>query len=201
MRVRTISPSPGCCCSACWTWLTVGCWVLAIDGARASTDIVVSRSRGHGAVRSGAFFCSVLPAPCSVMREPNMSPNSRRVKPLNTGLFVIASLLSLGMTTPATLLRQARARAGLSQRALARRAGTAQSVIARIESGQTSPTWETLERLLEAAGVQMRAQIESQVVVGSHMLEDVPRILAMTPEQRLEEVKNLSEFLHHVRRV
>ena len=105
------------------------------------------------------------------------------------------------MTTPASLLRQARTRAGLSQRGLARRAGTAQSVVARIESGQTSPTWETLERLLEAAGVQMRAQIESQVVVGSHMLEDVPRILAMTPEQRLEEVKNLSEFLHHVRRV
>ena len=130
-----------------------------------------------------------------------MSPNSLRVKPLNTGLFVIASLLSLGMTTPATLLRQARARAGLSQRALARRAGTAQSVIARIERGQTSPTWETLERLLQAANLDLTVQVEPRVVVGSHMLDDVPRILAMTPEQNLEEVKNLSEFLHQARRV
>lgn len=105
------------------------------------------------------------------------------------------------MSTPATLLRQARTRAGLSQRALARRAGTAQSVVARIEAGQTSPTWETLERLLAAAGVEMRAQIEPRVVVGSHMLDDVPRILEMTPEQRLEEVKNLTEFLHQARRV
>ncbi len=105
------------------------------------------------------------------------------------------------MSTAATLLREARTRAGLSQRALARRAGTAQSVIARIEKGQTSPTWETLERLLDAAGVDMSAQLEPRVVVGSHMLDDVPRILALTPEQNLEEVKNLSEFLHQARRV
>jgi len=97
----------------------------------------------------------------------------------------------------ATLLHEARTSAGLSQRALARRAGTAQSVIARIERGLTSPTWETLERLLQAANLAVRAELEPRVVVGSHMLDDVPRILAMTPEQRLEEVKNLSEFLSH----
>src|SRR5437667_9432396 len=104
------------------------------------------------------------------------------------------------MPSPAALLRQARTRAGLSQRALARRAGTAQSVIARIEQGITSPTWDTLERLLEAADFEVRAQVEPRVVVGSHMLDDVPRILRLTPEQRLEEVKNLSEFLHQARR-
>jgi transcriptional regulator with XRE-family HTH domain len=105
------------------------------------------------------------------------------------------------MTTAATLLRQARTRAGLSQRALARRAGTAQSAIARIEAGQTSPTWDTLERLLEAADVELSAQLEPRLVVGSHMLSEVPRILRMTPEDRLEEVKNLSEFLYRARRV
>jgi len=103
------------------------------------------------------------------------------------------------MTTAATLLRQARARAGLSQRALARRAGTAQSVIARIERGQTSPTWETLERLLAAAGVALRPELEAPVVVGSHMLAEVPGILRMTPEQRLQEIKNLSQFLEGAR--
>ena len=105
------------------------------------------------------------------------------------------------MTNAAAILLQARTRAGLSQRALARRAGTAQSVIARIEKGQTSPTWETLERLLEAANLDIHAQLEPRVVVGSHMLGEVPRILRMTPEQRLEEVKNLSEFLANARRV
>jgi transcriptional regulator with XRE-family HTH domain len=104
-------------------------------------------------------------------------------------------------TSPATLLRQARQRAGLSQRALAQRARTAQSVIARIERGLTSPTWDTLERLLEAANFEVRAQIEPRVVVGSHMLAEVPGILRMTPEQRLQEVKNVSQFLHRVRRV
>ena len=105
------------------------------------------------------------------------------------------------MTTAAELLRQARARAGLSQRALAQRAGTAQSAIARIESGLTSPTWDTLQRLLAAVDLEIHAAVEPRVVVGSHMLDDVPRILMMTPEQRLEEVKNLSEFLRHARRV
>src|SRR5437762_13140029 len=105
------------------------------------------------------------------------------------------------MTTAASLLRQARTRAGLSQRAIARRAGTAQSVVARIESGQTSPTWETLGRLLDAANVDMRAQLAPRVVVGSHMLNEVPRTLAMTPAQNLEEAKKLSELWHQARRV
>ena len=105
------------------------------------------------------------------------------------------------MSSTAELLRQARERAGLSQRQLAQRAGTAQSVIARIERGLTSPTWDTLERLLEAAGFELAAQVEPRVVVGSHMLDDVRRILQLTPEQRLEEVKNLSELFAHARRV
>src|SRR5262245_19287310 len=98
------------------------------------------------------------------------------------------------MSSAAELLRQARARAGLSQRELARRAGTSQSVIARIEKRQTSPTWETLGRLLEAAGVILQTRVEPQVTVGSHMLQEVPRILRMTPENRLAEIKNLSTF-------
>jgi len=105
------------------------------------------------------------------------------------------------MPSTAELLRQARERAGLSQRQLAQRAGTAQSVVARIERGLTSPSWDTLERLLEAAGYELAAQVEPRVVVGSHMLDEVAGILRMTPEQRLREVKNVSEFLHRARRV
>src|SRR3989442_15112230 len=88
------------------------------------------------------------------------------------------------MTTAAELLRQARTRAGLSQRELAHRAGTAQSVIARIEKGQTSPTWETLDRLRAALDLELNAQPAPRGVVGSHMLDDVARPLRGTAEPR-----------------
>jgi transcriptional regulator with XRE-family HTH domain len=98
------------------------------------------------------------------------------------------------------LLRSARERAGLSQRELARRARTAQSVIARIELGLTKPAAETLERLLEAAGFGLSVSLVPQRAVTTHMLDDVARILAMTPEDRLREVANASRFISAARR-
>ena len=100
-----------------------------------------------------------------------------------------------------SLLRDARRRAGLTQRELARRARTAQSVVARIERGRTSPTWETLTRLLAAAGFDLEAGLAVRPVRGSHMLADVPRILRLTPEQRLEEVANAARLTAGARSV
>jgi hypothetical protein len=60
---------------------------------------------------------------------------------------------------PGTLLRQARTRAGLSQRDLAERAGTSQSVVARVESGVTDPGTATLLGLLDAAGFELRVAL------------------------------------------
>ena len=102
--------------------------------------------------------------------------------------------------TAARVLRTARRRAGLSQRELARRARTAQSVIARIESGDTSPSWSTLERLLRAAGFRVSAELVPQAVDPSEM-EDVGRILRLTPEERLLEVAATSRFIADARRV
>jgi len=102
---------------------------------------------------------------------------------------------------PSTLVREARSRAGLSQRELAARAQTAQSVVARIEGGQTSPTWETFGRLLRAAGFDVNARLAVASVVGSHMLADVERILALTPEDRLNELAAFSRFIASARRV
>ena len=104
-------------------------------------------------------------------------------------------------TSTAALVRAARSRAGLSQRELARRAGTAQSVVARVELGQTSPSWETLTRILAAAGFDLDANLTVCPVVGSHMLDDVARIMSLTPEQRLEEIANACRFAAAVRRV
>ena len=103
-------------------------------------------------------------------------------------------------TTPARLLRDARARAGLSQRELAERAETSQSVVARIELGESSPSWDTMERLLAAAGVELDARLVLRPVVDSHMLDDVGRIRRLSPEERLAEVANLSRFLPAARR-
>lgn len=94
----------------------------------------------------------------------------------------------------AELVRQARRVAGLTQRELARRAETAQSVIARIETGLTSPTISTLNRLLAAAGFELNADLSPLPVKESHMLADVARILSLSPTDRLIEVRNFSRL-------
>jgi len=98
------------------------------------------------------------------------------------------------------LLQTARQRAGLTQRHLAKKARTAQSVVARIELGETSPSWSTLARLLKAAGFSLDAELR-RITVDPQLLDDVPRILALSPEQRLLEVAQVSRFLSAARRV
>jgi transcriptional regulator with XRE-family HTH domain len=62
--------------------------------------------------------------------------------------------------TPGELIRDARRRHGLSQQRLARRAGTKQSAISRLETGKNSPSVETLELLLHAMGEQLALSSE-----------------------------------------
>lgn len=58
----------------------------------------------------------------------------------------------------ARILREARRRAGLSQRRLGEKAGVAQPTIARIERGAIVPRVDTLDRLLEACGEGLYAR-------------------------------------------
>lgn len=53
------------------------------------------------------------------------------------------------------LVREARRRAGLTQRELAERAGTTQSAIARLEGGHTSPSFETVLALVRHCGLDL----------------------------------------------
>jgi ribosome-binding protein aMBF1 (putative translation factor) len=103
--------------------------------------------------------------------------------------------------TAADLVIEARRRAGLSQRELARRARTVQSVVARIESGVTSPSLKTLSRLLTAAGFELRTRLDVRPIKNSHMIGDVTRILALTPEQRLRELGAAARLLAGAQRV
>ncbi|MGH9396078.1 MAG: helix-turn-helix domain-containing protein [Terriglobia bacterium] len=54
----------------------------------------------------------------------------------------------------------ARNRAGLTQTELARKMGTTQPVIARLEGGRTRPSMRTLERLAEATGSRLLIRFE-----------------------------------------
>lgn len=55
---------------------------------------------------------------------------------------------------------QARASAGLTQEELAKRMKTTQSVVARLESGRTKPSTQTLQRLATATGTRVKITFE-----------------------------------------
>ena len=55
----------------------------------------------------------------------------------------------------AKLIRETRERHGLNQKALARRAGTSQGQISKIERGVVSPSISTVERLLGVMGERL----------------------------------------------
>lgn len=86
----------------------------------------------------------------------------------------------------ATLLRAARLRAGLSQRALAGAAGTSQSAVGAIEAGRKQPTVATLERLLRAAGTELvpASPDEAALLRRGRRLEDVLNLAEALPFRR-----------------
>ena len=59
--------------------------------------------------------------------------------------------------TPNVLLRNARVAAGLTQAEVARRMGTSQPVVARLERPGANPRYATLERALRATGHRLEA--------------------------------------------
>lgn len=80
------------------------------------------------------------------------------------------------------MLRRARRRAGLSQRALAAGTGVAQPTIARIEAGREDPRIATLDRLLRACGEALGAV---PAAGGGVDRSGIRALLAMTPAERL----------------
>jgi ribosome-binding protein aMBF1 (putative translation factor) len=64
-------------------------------------------------------------------------------------------------------VKRARRRSGLSQRELAQRMGTKQSVIARMELGQSTPDVKTLRKLAEVTGSQLVIRLDALKASGS----------------------------------
>ncbi len=89
-------------------------------------------------------------------------------------------------------LRWARLRAGLSQRALAARAGVRQSTIGRIEAGEVDPRLSTLTRLLRACGFD----VEVERALGEGVDRSVIReMLALNPAERVARLAAEARFL------
>lgn len=59
----------------------------------------------------------------------------------------------------AAVMVKARTRAGLTQQQLARKMGTTQPVVARLEGGRTRPSYRTLERLAVATGSRLQIRL------------------------------------------
>jgi ribosome-binding protein aMBF1 (putative translation factor) len=57
-------------------------------------------------------------------------------------------------------LIKARAHSGLTQEEIARRMGTTQSVVARLESGKSMPSTRTLKKYAEATGTKLVIRFE-----------------------------------------
>jgi transcriptional regulator with XRE-family HTH domain len=72
-----------------------------------------------------------------------------------------------------------RSRAGLTQEALARKMGTTQPVVARLEGGRARPSMRTLDRLAKATGSRLIVTFAPIPRATSHLLA----------EQRLQPVR------------
>lgn len=96
------------------------------------------------------------------------------------------------------LVRDARRRHGLGQAELARRLGTSQPAISRIEQDQVSPTVETLERIVNAMGETLRVSTlplsQPAPGAGNQSIAELRADYRLSPEERLAQAAQLSEI-------
>lgn len=95
--------------------------------------------------------------------------------------------------TPGQLLREARERHLITQSQLAARARTTQSAISRIEHDQTSPTVETLRKLIMLTGE--RLTLQSELDSWGHDRTILRSNLALEPSQRVRQGVRLANTI------
>jgi hypothetical protein len=95
-------------------------------------------------------------------------------------------------------LREARRRAGLTQRQLAERAGTSKAAVARYESGRVTPDLATFARLVEACGHQLAVTPAAAAPDPRIDRSAIRRLLAMPVPERValavEEGRAIGRF-------
>ena len=90
----------------------------------------------------------------------------------------------------ATLVRQARRSAGLSQQELAVRLGTTLSAVSRWERGHDEPRLSSLRAVAQACGFRLDVGLSDDDVDRAQIRQQ----LALSPEERLASVVNLSRL-------
>ncbi len=83
----------------------------------------------------------------------------------------------------AQLLREARRRAGLTQQQVADRADVSQSLIARIEAGRVSPSFDRLLSLVRTCGFDLDIRVVALDEDAWSMVEQGARL---SPDERLD---------------
>jgi transcriptional regulator with XRE-family HTH domain len=96
------------------------------------------------------------------------------------------------VVTSATLIQQARRRAGMTQAELAGRVGTTQSAVARWERGAVRPTVERLESLVEACGLELELGL---VGPATDELATLRRNLTLSVDERVTRIVALHRFV------
>src|SRR5687768_7626544 len=94
------------------------------------------------------------------------------------------------------LIREARRRAGLSQRELAERAGTTQSAIARLETGRSTPSFDTVLRLVRLCGLDLDVMLVERD--GSDWAQ-AERLTSLTADERLRRMTRVARQMRQLR--
>ncbi len=89
--------------------------------------------------------------------------------------------------TSASLIREARLLAGLSQGELGARVGKDRAQIARWERGSVQPSFETLRELVRACGYELAVAIVPREVDEGEEAA-LRRKLLLSPQERLQEL-------------
>jgi transcriptional regulator with XRE-family HTH domain len=107
-------------------------------------------------------------------------------------------LYSLSVMSPATVLREARLRAGLTQAELARRLGTSQAAVARLERPGANPTFSTLQRAVHETGHRLLVEASERASSVDDTL--IASYLRMSPAERLKAFQSSHESLARLKR-
>ena len=84
---------------------------------------------------------------------------------------------------PGKIIRERRLANGITQAQLARRSGSTQAAISRLERGELSPTFETFERMLAVMGEE--ANLVIRRAQGDYDRRRLASLRARTPADRL----------------
>jgi transcriptional regulator with XRE-family HTH domain len=95
------------------------------------------------------------------------------------------------------LVREARKRARLTQAELAERAGTTQSAIARIETGESAPSFDSVLRLVRLCGMDLDMMLVERD--DSDWIQ-AQRLASLTPEERLRRHRRVASQMMTLRR-